>query len=162
MKNSLITIASFLALATLPAVSQAGFMDNLQGSYSVGGKKCKLDQYTKLTGQAYIAPTKAGAVVVLKATSANLGIDVPVSFLNGSGDSKNTKVEGDILPLPVSHRLVWNTDEVNRKSTKTEYEGVVFAKELGTYTLAEENNGTVTLTLKEKGADLVQCTLTRN
>ncbi|MEA9355395.1 hypothetical protein SHI21_04250 [Bacteriovorax sp. PP10] len=161
MKNSLLTIA-FLALASLPAVSNAGFMDNLQGSYSVGGKKCKFEATTTMAGTATITPNASGAVVNLKVVIASLTTEIPVGFRNGSGDVKSTKVEGDILPLPVTRRTVWNTDEVNRKSTITEYEGVGLAKKRGTYTLAEENNGTVTLSLEEKGGDLVQCTLTRN
>jgi len=161
MRASLIAVVSFLVMAIVPAVSNAGFMDNLQGSYSVSGKKCKFETSTTLTGKANITPTASGAVVTLKVVIAALATELSLSFRNDSGDVKSTKIEGDILPLPVTRRVVWNTDEVNRKTTLTEYEGVGVAKKTGTYTLAEENNGTVTVSLDEKGAGLVQCTLTR-
>lgn len=164
MKPSLFTLLSLLTIAAFPAVSNAGFMDNLEGSYSVGGKKCKLDSVTTVTGKASITPNASGAVVRLRVLiGSTFETEIPLSFKNGKGDIKNTKMEGDIISLPVTRRTVWNTDEVNRKSTLEEYEGVGIAKQTGAYSLSEENNGTVTLTIKEKASDLDSvCTLTRN
>jgi hypothetical protein len=162
MKNNLFTTLSFLALTAFPAISSASFLNNLEGTYKIGGNKCKFESITMPTGRASITSGTSGATVKIEVIISGLKTEIPVSFRNSSGDEKKTTMEGDILRLPIARRTVWNTDEVKLVSTISEYEGIVFPKLTGSYSLREANNSVLKLRLEIPGSDLIECLMVRN
>jgi hypothetical protein len=143
-------------------MSYAGFLNNLEGSYSIGGGNCQFDSSTKLTGQASISSNQSqGITVHIGAIIGALQTEIPVSFRNGSGDVKKTEMEGDIIRLPVTRRTVWETDESARTAAIAEYEGVGFAKKTGVFTLSEARDGKVTITVQAPRTAVVECVLVK-
>lgn len=151
-------IASLLVIAAAPAISHAGFLNTLQGSYSISGPNCDLGE-VKITGEASILATQSGATVYIQINAGGLQTEIPVNFRNGSGDVKKTNLEGDILPLPVTRRTVWNTDEATRESVLTSYEGVAFAKKKEVDTLSVSSDGKILLKMQSSKSDITECVL---
>lgn len=136
------------------------FMNKLEGFYSIGGANCQFDSVTKLTGRASISSNQAeGITVHIEAIIGGLQTEIPLSFKNGSGDVKKTEMEGDVIPLPISRRTVWETDESARKSAFVEYEGVGFAKKTGAFMLSEASDGKVMLKVQTSKSVVTDCVL---
>jgi hypothetical protein len=155
-------VGTVLSMAMVPAMSYAGFLNNLEGYYSIGGANCQFDSSTKLTGRAAINSIQSeGITVRIEAIIGGLTTEIPLSFRNGSGDVKNTEMEGDIIPLPVTRRIVWETDESARKSAVVKYEGVGFAKKTGAFMLSEASDGKVMIKVQTSKSVVTECVLVK-
>lgn len=155
-------MGTVLSMAMVPATSFAGFLNNLEGYYSIGGANCQFDSSTKLTGRASITSYQShGITVHIEVIVGALKTEIPLPFRNGSGDVKRTEMEGDVIPLPVTRRTVWETDESARKSALVEYEGVGFAKKTGAFMLSEASLGKVMIKVQTSNSDVTDCVLVK-
>lgn len=156
MKNLLRGLVLLTSLSSYAAY--AGFLDDVSGQYKVvKDGNCTFESGIEISGNARIESNETGATLLLEAIICGLTRDIPIRFLNGKGSKKKTEVEGDILPLPVTRKTVWETNESSRTSKITEYEGVLVAKKTGTYTLIETSPDHLSL-----GLDTVKCHLIRD
>ena len=158
-KMNLFTTLLCLTALTLPAISQAGFLNDIEGNYKIGGKKCRFESITKPTGKARISSVEKGATVDIEVIISSLKTTIPFSFNSGSGDVKTTRMEGDIIKLPIVRRTVWSTDEVKRKSTITQFEGVAIPKLLTTSTLIEKGSRELLIKIEDKESSIIECEL---
>jgi hypothetical protein len=157
LANFLMTL-SLIAAFTFPVASKAAFLNELDGSYRIGGDKCLFESTTKPTGKARITSTVDSATVNIEVIIATLKTSIPFSFKAGNGDVKTARMEGDIIKLPVVRRTVWSTDEFLRKSTMTEYEGVAIPKKLSTTTLVERSSRELLLKIEDRD-QIIECEL---
>jgi hypothetical protein len=137
MKFKLLKVMMITLVGAQSAISYAGFLNDIDGDYQVKGKNCNFETTIKLTGKARINSSDSGAVVSLEVIISNLKTEIPFSFLNGKGDKKKTAMEGDVIRLPVTKRVIWETNEAKRTSAKTEFEGILISKKTSTTSLAE-------------------------
>jgi hypothetical protein len=161
MKKSLFVTLLCLTTLVTPAISQAGFLDEIEGRYKIGGKKCRFESSTRPTGRARISSIEKGATVDIEVIIASLKTTIPFSFKSGSGDVKTTRMEGDIIKLPIVRRTVWSTDEKERKSVITQFEGVAIPRLLSTSTLQEKSSRELIIKIEDKESSIIECELVK-
>jgi hypothetical protein len=156
MKLNLLKLMITTIIGAHSVISHAGFLDDIDGNYLIKGKSCIFDSSTKLTGEARIDSSDIGAVLSLEVFISNYKTEIPFSFLNGKGNKKETQVEGDIVPLPVTRRVIWETDEAERTSTKSEFKGVLVTRKTSTTTLVEVEDDKLLFKLNNIECELVR------
>jgi hypothetical protein len=131
MKLLIMSLVTFSAFA-----AHASFLDTLTGPLNISGDHCKYEGYT--FSSAYGEKKDAVLHIYFKEVmDGGFEIESSIRFTEGSGSNKYTQVEGDIIPLPVTHRTVWNTDEASRTSEMKDYEGVGIALPVLHHTLKQ-------------------------
>ena len=131
MKSLIMTLITFSTVA-----AHASFLSGLTGPLSIGGDKCKYEGYTFKNAYG----EKKGTTLNIYFTEMMEGsfeIQTAIHFYEGNGSKKNTRVEGDILRLPVSYRTTWKTDEATRTSDVKAYEGVAIPVKVMHHTLKQ-------------------------
>ncbi|WP_413576043.1 hypothetical protein ACLVWU_16795 [Bdellovibrio sp. HCB290] len=131
MKTLILSLLTFSSIA-----AQASFLDGVTGPLNIGGDKCAIEGYTITS--AYGQKKNTALTIYLKEYMEGIAeIETAIHFGEGSGSKKHTQVEGDIIPLPVTYRTVWNTDEAARTSEIKQYEGVGIALPVLHHTLKQ-------------------------
>lgn len=160
MKKSI--LVTMLMMAVMPAVSQAGFLNGLDGTYHItSGDNCLLygSEAPVATGKVVVESNTAGATVFVEVATWTLIYYMPVEFYNGSGDKTETVYPGGVSRGKETR--VWETDEANRQSTTTTTTKVLFVKKNKKAELRQQSDGTLSLKLEDTKSRITECTMTK-